>query len=158
MGVTRHPLFDDSGRLGGVPVDTALARRLRESLQRVLGRDDKLIDRFYARLFAENPELRSMFPTDMTAQKAKIEKTLHSVASGLDTPGMLSQELAKLGRLHHEVGTRPEHYPLVCGALLAAMTETRGGEFDAETARDWQTALARVSAIMMAGARKPPPQ
>src|SRR5688572_2466084 len=104
MGVTRHPLFDDSGRLGGVPVDTALAKRLRESLERVLGRDDTLIERFYARLFSEHPELRSMFPTDMTAQRAKLEKTLRSVATGLDAPGMLSQELAKLGKLHHEVG------------------------------------------------------
>jgi hemoglobin-like flavoprotein len=156
MGVTRHPLFDDSGRLGGVPVDTALAHRLRESLERVLGRDEKLVDRFYVRLFADHPELRAMFPDDMTAQKAKLEKTLRSVASGLDAPGMLSQDLAKLGLLHQEVGARPEHYPFVCSALLRAMAETRGGEFDAETARDWETALARVSAIMLAGARKPP--
>jgi nitric oxide dioxygenase len=150
MGITRHPLFLDSGALPAVPVDLALMARLRNSFETVSD-GTALADAFYFKLFAAHPQLRALFPTDMAAQKEKLLASLRTVVIEMHRPDVVGTALARLGKSHVGYGAKPEHYPVVCQMMLEALVEV--GKIDADTRNDWRTALERVSAAMLRGAQ-----
>src|SRR6187397_3219577 len=122
MGVTKHPLFVDGGP-AEVPPDRALIRRLQASFARATAQDGVLADRFYARLFAEHPELRTMFPADMAMQKLKLFATLAEVVAHLQDPASSKVVLEELGRAHASFGAVDAHYPIVCDMLTKALAD-----------------------------------
>jgi hemoglobin-like flavoprotein len=154
MGVTKHPLYSGASDPGGVPIDRGLVARLQTSFARAAAQGDALADRFYARLFAGNPELRSMFPSDMTEQKEKLFATLAEVVAHLHDPVSSIRALDELGREHATFGARAEHYPIVCDALARALAEVSGNGWSDELDRDWRGALQLLSAIMIEAAKE----
>ena len=153
MGICRHPLFLDPGHLARLPVDANLVARLRTNFERVAARGTALAEAFYRRLFAAHPELRPLFPSDMSQQHLKLLATLRAVMDELDQPDAVAPRLLRLGHDHVGYGAKPEHYPIVCEHLAEAMREVGGG--DLEVRSDWLTALQRVSAAMLRGTAAP---
>jgi hemoglobin-like flavoprotein len=151
MGVKRHPLFAGDENARSFPSDEVLALRLEHSLVQLGPHAAELTRIFYERLFAARPELRRLFPSDMTAQREKLAATLWAVVGGLDQPATARARLTALGRDHVAYGARPEHYPIVCEKLLESLVEVAGDEWDAETIADWRTALERIAAVMIEG-------
>jgi len=152
MSVTKHPLFLDSDNLGPLPIDAQLIARLRASFERVRPEGAALAQAFYRRLFAAHPQLRLLFPTDMTRQMEKLIATLSLVVDEMHRPEVVGPNLAQLGGAHVGYGARPEHYPVVCETLVEALVEV--GQIDAEARAEWRTALERISGAMQRGARK----
>ena len=152
MGISRHPLCTTSttDRLPDVPVDAALIGRLEESFRRISERGDEITERFYRRLFEARPELRPMFPDDMTAQRKKLFDSLRVVIDHLRTPAQVRAQLEALGRSHVRYGAKPEHYPIVCESLVAALADN---SWSVELTEDWTNAIRLVSEIMQEGAR-----
>ncbi|HEY1699994.1 MAG TPA: globin domain-containing protein [Trebonia sp.] len=75
---------------------------------------------FYGRLFAAHPEVRTMFPPAMAAQRRRLYHTLCRIAAGTHDPGpRLDAYLAELGRVHRKFGVRQEHYEAFAEALDA---------------------------------------
>jgi NAD(P)H-flavin reductase len=70
---------------------------------------------FYGHLFAADPEIRSMFPPAMDAQRQRLAGALRRIISG-DESG-----LAELGRAHRKFGARDEHYETFRQALLTML-------------------------------------
>lgn len=149
MGVTRHPLFTVSTRrrLASVPPDEPLIRLLEESFSRI--ECGGLAGRFYERLFAAHPELRAIFPADMTAQICKLDAALRQVVGSLRAPESLRDMLEELARRHAKMGLQPAHYTWVVDALLAAMADSLGGTWTDELAFEWRATLELVSEVMM---------
>ena len=56
-------------------MDEQFIRRIEDSFNLLAPRGEELVDRFYANLFARNPELRPLFPPDMKNQKGKPATT-----------------------------------------------------------------------------------
>jgi hemoglobin-like flavoprotein len=154
MGITKHPLYSGAGDPSDVPIDRALIGRLQASFARAAAHGDALADRFYARLFGGHPELRSMFPADMTEQKEKLFATLAEVVAHLYDPVVSVRALDELGRAHATYGARPEHYPIVCDALARALAEVSGAAWSDELERDWRGALELLSTIMIDAAKQ----
>jgi nitric oxide dioxygenase len=152
MGITKHPLFVDGG-LGAIPPDRALMRRLQASFARATT-SGILAERFYARLFQEHPELRAMFPSDMTAQKEKLFATLAEVVAHLHDRESSKRVLEELGREHAGFGAREEHYPIVCDNLARALADASGDAWNAELDRDWRRTFELLSSIMIDPARE----
>lgn len=152
MPVTRHPLTPDNRHLHSVPVDEAAIARLEKSLEQMTGPGQDLVGVFYQTLFARHPALRPLFPPDMTAQRTKLLAALVMVIEHLRTPHQMLARLYQLGASHVGYGALPEHYPLVCAAIVQAMAETHGNWSD-DLAHEWRTALDLVSEIMLSGAR-----
>uniref|UniRef100_UPI003514C939 globin domain-containing protein n=1 Tax=Salipiger bermudensis TaxID=344736 RepID=UPI003514C939 len=73
------------------------ARRLRLASS-ALTRD------FYDRLFDRAPELRAMFPADMSGQADKLFDMVLVLVQSLDHLQMLVAEIEALGVRHHEYG------------------------------------------------------
>ena len=64
----------------------------------------------------------------------------------------LEQPLMDLGIGHAQVGVRPEHYPIVCRAMIETLREGSASSWSPELEADWTQALEAVSRIMMQGA------
>lgn len=151
MGVTRHPMFADDGRLPNVPADRAAIRRVRASLASMLARDDDLVGLFYAILFERHPELRGLFPRDLESVQCRMRAALAVCVARWHEPETLAHELARLGRLHAERGVKPEHYALASAALVEAMRRTSGSAWGPELERDWRETVRAICATMLRG-------
>jgi nitric oxide dioxygenase len=130
-----------------------------ESLQRISRNYDFLANRmpevthsFYRRLFSAHPELRPLFRLDIAVQSQHLASALALIVRNLRLMDALEHPLMDLGAGHASVGTRPEHYPVVCRTMIEAMREASGGQWSAALEQDWVTLLQHISRIMMNGA------
>jgi nitric oxide dioxygenase len=107
---------------------------------------------FYDRLFEIAPQVKAMFPADMTEQRKKLMATLAVVVSGLsDLPSVLPAASA-LAKRHVDYGAKPEHYPVVGSALLWTLEKGLGDAWTPELAAAWTAAYATLSGYMIAEA------
>ncbi len=83
---------------------------------------------FYDRLFEVAPAVKSMFPSDLTEQRKKLMATLAVVVNGLTNLEAVLPAASALAKRHVSYGAKPEHYPVVGGALLWTLE------------KDWATA------------------
>ena len=107
---------------------------------------------FYARLFANNPGVRALFPTSMTAQRERALASLSQLIGCLDSEPECAEVLASLGRDHRRFGLLDKHYEAYFGALRDAVAHFLGASWTTETASAWQAACDYFAAGMRAGA------
>ena len=113
---------------------------------------------FYNRLFEVAPQVKGMFPEDMTEQRKKLMATLAVVVNGLsDLPSILPAASA-LAIRHVSYGARREHYPVVGAALLWTLEKGLGEAWTPDVAEAWTTAYETLSGYMMAEAYGRPSQ
>jgi hemoglobin-like flavoprotein len=108
---------------------------------------------FYGKLFELDPSARRLFHNDLALQGRKLLDTLETVTQSLDRFDAMRPRLADLGRQHAEYGVRAEQYDTAITALLWAIAQALGPDFDPMTRDAWTRALTAVSAAMKAGAR-----
>jgi NAD(P)H-flavin reductase/hemoglobin-like flavoprotein len=109
---------------------------------------------FYGRLFAENPELRPMFPAAMDAQRDRLFHALTRIVHSLGTPEQMEPYLSQLGLDHRKYGVLSEHYPAVGRALLATLGRFSGDAWTPGAEASWAGAYERATQIMTASAEK----
>ena len=73
------------------------AQIIRDSFALLAPHAGKLMDRFYERLFARAPQVRSMFPADMTKQKAHLAAAVGLVVKHADNLAALEKPLLDMG-------------------------------------------------------------
>lgn len=156
MSVTKHPLCAPGPKTDPIPADEALIEMLERSFRRLTQSGTDLADRFYDLLFSRHPELRSMFPQDMSEQKRKLIEKLSLVVDNLRTPRAVREALVELGRGHVAYGARPEQYARVRDALVTAMAAVSGSEWSPELEAEWGRAIGMVSDIMIAAGHSVP--
>lgn len=130
------------------PVSATDAVRIRSSFSAAAKDPGALAATFYRRLFASEPGLRSLFPADMAGQEHKLAAMLAAAVAGIRDGAALTPVVEGLGRRHHALGVRPEHYPPVGAALLAALEDRSGEPLDPATRAAWGRAFAWLTATM----------
>ena len=110
---------------------------------------------FYGRLFELDPPAQRLFHIDLAVQAHKIIEMLATVIESLDRFESIRPRLADLGRQHAGYGVRLEQYDTVSAALIWAIGQALGADFDAPTRDAWKAALADVCAAMKEGAHQP---
>lgn len=134
------------------PVSPALDPAvIRRSLAGITAGPQQVAGDFYGYLFAACPELRGMFPPQMTAQNERLLAALMKIAQLLDSPDALARYLTQLGRDHRKYGVAPEHYTPVGEALLAALRR-RCPSWDDAAEAAWAAAYGAASGAMIAAA------
>ena len=84
---------------------------VQQSFSKVAPISDQAATIFYDRLFEVAPQVKSMFPADLSEQRKKLMATLAVVVNGLtDLPSILPAASA-LAKRHVAYGAKPEHYP-----------------------------------------------
>lgn len=121
---------------------------VQESFELLLPHADALADGFYTQLFSAAPQLRGLFPADLSEQRRKFLISLQTVVDALWRPEDVLAPMRELGERHVGYGARPEHYVLVGEALLAALRRAHGPGFSAELEDAWLAAYALVAVAM----------
>ena len=128
----------------------------------VTARLDELASRFYEHLFAIDDSAARLFAgVDMSAQRAKLARTLSVVVRALDDVDSLLPAVAALGKRHSHYGVEHHHFESVEDALMWAFADTLGPEVTPELRAAWTGAYAFVASVMkralMRGAYQPMP-
>jgi hemoglobin-like flavoprotein len=107
---------------------------------------------FYDRLFEVAPSVKAMFPTDMTEQRKKLMMTLGVVVNGLDNLSSVLPAASALAKRHVGYGAKPEHFPVVGGALLWTLEQGLGKAWTPDVAAAWTAAYGTLSGYMISEA------
>lgn len=133
-------------------MDDELIERLQSSFNALKPQGEELVETFYAKLFSDHPEVRTMFPEEMKDQRNKLLQSLAFVVANLRKPDVMTEKLHELGAGHARFGTTAEHYPIVRDELLYAMGAVAGDLWTAQLQEDWTAAINAVAGIMLDGA------
>jgi len=117
---------------------------------------DRLAMRFYSSLFAEHPQVKSLFPDDLTILSTKIvsvfELIIHSFKENMPGEFTLQTEVLRplrhLGELHTKKGVVNEYYPWANELLLKSIRD-ESQTFTLETEKAWKLALNHLTFAML---------
>lgn len=130
-------------------MDNATIERLESSFKLLAPRGEELVDQFFARLFAENPSVRPMFPESLADQKKMLLAALVLVLENIRNPEKLAEPLKKMGGRHEGYGTKIEHFPIVRDVLVYVMSEMAGNQWNDQLTEDWTNALNFFASVMV---------
>jgi len=125
--------------------------RIRTSFADISAEPRALAGRFYMELFAAAPQLRGLFPVDLTALQGHFEAALALVIRNLEEMRTLEQPLRELGAQHVGWGAKPEDYVLVREALIRAIRSS-SAIWNDTVEGDWRRAITAIAVPMLEGA------
>ena len=114
----------------------------------------KAADLFYNRLFEIAPEVRQLFPTDLSGQKVKLMGMLATAINNLHRLDAILPTVRRLGDRHRDYGVSAEHYATVGAALLWTLEQGLGAGFTSEVKAAWSEAYCALAGAMQQGERQ----
>jgi DHA1 family inner membrane transport protein len=137
----------------GSPAMSLPLQHLETSFDLVAPHGDRLVDTFYARLFATAPAVEPLFAgTDLPRQKQMLLATLVLLRKSLRDLDRIVPKLRELGARHVAYGAEAAHYPVVGAVLIASMAEVAGDAWRTEYSRAWEAAFGVIANAMLEGA------
>lgn len=130
------------------PADITL---IRAQFAATRGQEAAFAAAFYDRLFQIEPDLRPLFPHDLSDQGQKLMKTLAYAVSALDRPQMLHPAVVMLGRRHAAYGVTAAMAAPVGAALLDSLAAALGPDFTVPARAAWTAAYAALAAMLAEG-------
>jgi hemoglobin-like flavoprotein len=124
---------------------------------------ESVADLFYRRLFELKPEYRSLFSGGVMEQKQKLLAMLGFVVKSLDWQAKAWRDeidqdddlflvMLSLGRRHTDLYRVPDDgYEIMGAALLWALGQGLGKQFDASTRAAWDHLYALIASAMKMG-------
>jgi hemoglobin-like flavoprotein len=125
---------------------------VQESFAKVVPISEAAAVIFYDRLFEVAPAVKAMFPDDMSGQRKKLMMMLAAVVNGLGNLQSILPAASALAKRHVDYGAKPEHYPVVGGALLWTLEKGLGEAWTPEVADAWTAAYGTLSGYMISEA------
>jgi hemoglobin-like flavoprotein len=118
---------------------------------------DSLAKRFYSSLFLKYPEVKPLFPDDLSELSIKLisvfELVIHSFEEHSPNEFFLQETLIAplraLGKKHTDKGVESVHYPIANDLLLQAIKEEAGYILPVEAEVAWKLALGHLTSAMM---------
>jgi nitric oxide dioxygenase len=125
---------------------------VQDSFAKVAPISGKAAELFYGRLFEIAPQVRAIFPDDMTEQRKKLMATLAIVVNGLNNLDTILPAASALAKRHVSYGAEAAHYPVVGQALLWTLEQGLGPSWTPEVAAAWSGAYTTLSGFMISEA------
>lgn len=122
---------------------------VQDSFQKVAPIADTAADIFYDRLFEIAPQVRSLFPAEMSDQKTKLMQMLGTAINGLTNLDAIIPAVQDLGRRHNDYNVKPEHYDIVGAALLYTLEKGLGDDWNDELKEAWTEVYGTVAKVMI---------
>ena len=133
-------------------MNSTQVKLVQESFSKVVPISEAAAVIFYDRLFEVAPAVKAMFPSDMSQQRKKLMMMLAAVVKGLGNLDSILPTASALAKRHVDYGAKPEHYPVVGGALLWTLEKGLGEGWTADVADAWTTAYGTLSGYMISEA------
>ena len=105
-------------------------------------------DLFYDRLFETAPQVRTLFPDDLSEQKKKLMTMLGTAVANLHKLETILPAVQALGQRHKGYGVTAEQYAPVGAALLWTLEKGLGPDFTPETKEAWTEAYTALAGVM----------
>ncbi len=135
-------------------MDADTLKAVKHHYQSLSPRLGEVAEEFYRDLFSVAPQVRALFPEDMTRQRAHLAAAVAIVGRNIQSLDALEQPLSEMGARHANYGAAPEHYPVVRDCLLRAMSKVSGETWTPRIHDAWYAALNAVAAAMLRGAAR----
>src|SRR5262245_3946464 len=113
---------------------------------------DQAADLFYGRLFEIAPEVRPLFPEELSGQKKKLMGMLATAVTNLHQVEKIIPAVQDLGRRHAGYGVTEAHYNPVGEALIWTLDKGLGEAFTPEVKAAWLSAYTTLAGVMTAAA------
>ncbi len=121
---------------------------VQESFKKVVPIADQAADLFYDRLFTIAPDVRSLFPADLSEQKKKLMQVLATAVTNLHQVEKVLPAVEELGRRHVAYGVTEEHYGPVGAALLWTLEQGLGPDFTPPVKAAWTETYITIAGVM----------
>lgn len=119
------------------------------SFKKVAPISDAAADIFYDRLFEIAPQVRGLFPDDMSEQKKKLMQMLAIAVNGLTKLDEILPAVQDLGRRHNGYDVTPEHYDFVGSALIYTLGKGLGDELTDDVKDAWVETYGTLASVMI---------
>lgn len=130
---------------------------VQDSFSKVAPIADKAADLFYDRLFMIAPEVRSLFPSDLTEQKKKLMQMIATAVTNLHQVEKILPAVEELGRRHVGYGVTAKEYEPVGAALLWTLEQGLGPDFTEPVKAAWTQTYLTVAGVMQNAAASAAP-
>jgi len=128
---------------------------VQDSFSKVAPIADQAAVMFYDRLFAIAPQVKALFPADLTEQRKKLMSTLAYVVNGLGNLPSVLPAASALAKKHVSYGVQASHYSVVGEALLWTLEKGLGAGWTKDVADAWTAAYKTLSGYMIGEAYGP---
>lgn len=127
----------------------AEATLLKESFVKAASNGDVFIESFYNNLFAIAPEARSLFPTDMSAQRKKLLLSFLTIIEAVADEDQLRSYLRLLGQKHaEEYGIQAAHYEIFEEVIMKTLADALAEDWTPELEALWLQTIQFIAAEM----------
>jgi len=109
---------------------------------------DQAADLFYGRLFEIAPQVRPLFPNDMSEQKTKLMSMIGTAVNNLHQVEKIIPAVQELGRKHVGYGVTTEQYKPVGEALIWTLEKGLGDAFTPDVKEAWVTTYQTLEKVM----------
>jgi hemoglobin-like flavoprotein len=109
---------------------------------------DQAADLFYGRLFEIAPQVRPLFPNDMSEQKMKLMSMIGTAVNNLHQVEKIIPAVQELGRKHVGYGVTTEQYKPVGEALIWTLEKGLGDAFTPDVKEAWVTTYQTLEKVM----------
>ncbi len=133
-------------------MDPSQIKLVQESFAKVVPIADQAAVMFYDRLFAIAPQVKAMFPADMTEQRKKLIAMLAAVVNGLGNLETVLPAASALAKRHVTYGAKAGHNPVVGAALMWTLEKGLGDGWTPEVAEAWTDSYDWLSGFMISEA------
>lgn len=130
---------------------------VQESFKKVAPIAPQAADLFYGRLFEIAPEVRPLFPADLTEQKKKLMGMIATAVNSLHQVEKIVPAVQELGRRHVNYGVTKAHYKPVGEALIWTLEKGLGDAFTPEVKTAWLETYTTLETVMTAAAAEVKP-
>jgi len=121
---------------------------VKSSWSKVAPISEQAAELFYGKLFELNPELKSLFKSDMKEQGRKLMAILNTAVNSLDKLETIVPAVQDMGRRHVAYGVKDEDYDTVGEALLWTLEQGLGEGFTADIKDAWVDTYTLVATTM----------
>ena len=131
------------------PVSAKQIELVQSTWEKVVPIADTAADLFYGKLFEIAPEVRPLFPEDMTEQKKKLFTMIGTAVNGLNNLEAIVPAVQDLGRRHVDYKVKQAHYATVAEALLWTLGQGLGDAFTDEVKEAWTAVYTLLAKVMI---------
>lgn len=125
---------------------------VRGNLRTVAPHFERLSTLFFARLFTAHSVLRPLFPQDAYRRAEDLLGALEQLTRNANRLDTVESALIDFGVRNERAGIQPVHYGAAREALLFALADVSGAQWNAELRDAWATLLQVVSSVALRGA------
>lgn len=122
---------------------------IKETVPLIAAEAENITTRMYEILFSKYPETKPLFANATSDQHKKLAGAIAAFAGNVDRLDVLGNAVDKMATSHVATRVQPMHYPMVADALITAMGDVLGDDFNEERKDAWTEGYTFLAGILM---------